>query len=349
MNKKNRVMPKALSYAILAVVTVCIFLLLILSVGSDLGKALKGFWKGAFGSTYSIGEVLVKASPLILCGLSVAVGSHSGFTNIGAEGQFYVGATVAATIGMYWTNLPGWLLLPISMVLGFIAGGIWAMIPGILKAKLGISEVLNTIMFNYIATGIVGILLQGVLKAPDQYYPKSSPIPKDMYLPVILPKTRLHAGLIVALFCAVLVYVLIYRTYLGFRIRAVGQNPRACLVSGIDVGKSLIISSLLSGGFAGLAGACEIAGLQHRLMDGISPGYGYLAIVAALLGGNHPVGIVFASIGISMLQVGASGMQRNGGVPTSISNILLGGLVLLILGRSLIEKKLAKGGNKHVR
>lgn len=347
MKKKKDIKAKILSFGILALATVCIFLLLILSVGSDIGKALQGFWKGAFGSTYSIGEVLVKAAPLILCGLSVAVGSHSGFTNIGAEGQFYMGATVATTIGMYGTMLPGWLLLPLSIVLGFLAGGLWAMIPGILKAKLGISEVLNTIMFNYIATGIVGLLLQTVLKDPSGYFPVSAKMPAEMNLPLILPKTRLHAGLIVALVCVVIVYVLIYRTYPGFKIRAVGQNARASLCSGIDVGRSLILSSLLSGGFAGLAGACEIAGLQHKLMDGISPGYGYLAIVAALLGGNNPVGIVFASVGIAIVQVGASGMQRTAGVPTSISNILLGALVLLLIGRFLMEKKLGKGVKKH--
>lgn len=343
--KKARILHWA-SYAALILGTAALFFLLILLVGSDVGKALKGFWKGAFGSSYSIGEVLVKASPLILCGLSVAIGAHSGFTNIGAEGQFYIGAATATFIGMYCTALPGWLLLPLSMVLGFLTGGLWAMIPGILKARFGISEVINTIMFNYIATGVIGILLQTVLKAPDAYYPVSANMPEGLTLPLILEKTRLHAGLIVSLVCAVLVYILIYRTYLGFRIRAVGMNPRACLCAGIDVKRDLIVSSLLSGGFAGLAGVCEIAGLQHRLMDGISPGYGYLAIVAALLGGNHPVGIVFASVGIAALQVGASGMQRSAGVPTSISNIMLGALVLLILGRSLLEKTLMKGGKK---
>ena len=344
--KKKQLFSKSFSFVALGLVTVCVFFLMILLVGADVGKALSGFWKGAFGSAYSIGEVLVKAAPLILCGLSVAVGAHSGFTNIGAEGQFYIGATATTFIGMYLTDLPTWMLLPLSMLAGFVTGGVWAMIPGILKARMGVSEVINTIMFNYIATGIVGILLQTALKSPDAYFPVSSYIPEGMTLPVILEKTRLHAGLIVALVCAAIVYILIWKTYLGFRIRAVGQNARACRYAGIDVSGSLIISSLLSGGFAGLAGVCEIAGLQHRLLDGISPGYGYLAIVAALLGGNHPAGIVAASIGIAILQVGASGMQRSAGVPTSISNILLGALVLFILARGMFERFLQKGGRK---
>ncbi|MBR3640677.1 MAG: ABC transporter permease [Oscillibacter sp.] len=332
-----------LSHGILIITAVVLSVLLILSVGSDLGAALGGFARGAFGSAYSIAEVLVKAAPLTLCGLSVAVGFHSGFTNIGAEGQFYIGATIATYIGMYWTSLPTWLLLPAAILFGFLGGGIWAAIPGVLRAKFGISEVINTIMFNYIAAGIVGILLQTSLKSPDAYFPVSSYVPEEMWLPTLIPGTRLHAGLIVALVCAALVYVLIWRSWTGYRIRAVGLNPRACECAGIPVSRSIILSSLVGGGLAGLAGVCEIAGLQHRLLDGISPGYGYLAIVAALLGRNSPWGVVLASVGIAAIQVGAQGMQRSAGVPTAIANIILGCVVLLILGRRFLETHLRKG------
>lgn len=337
----SKAVRRTLSVAAMIGAAAAAFVLLIYAAGSTLPKALEGFRKGAFGSTYSIGEVLVKSAPLILCALSVSVGTHAGFTNIGAEGQFLVGATVTAFIGMYATFIPSWALLPVSMLAGFLAGGLWAMIPGLLKAYLGISEVINTIMFNYIAACLTGICLQTVLKAPDAYFPVSAYMPEGLKLGVILPGTRLHAGFIVAIVCAALVYVLIWRTYLGYRIRVVGQSPRVGTVAGIGVKGTLVISSLLSGGFAGLAGVCEIAGLQHRLLDGISPGYGYLAIVAALLGGNHPLGIVLASAGIALLQVGASGMQRSAGIPTAIANILLGGIVLLILGRKMFEKRLA--------
>lgn len=342
---KQRNAGAVASWIIVAVAAAVIALALILPVSTDLGSALTGFYRGAFGSAYSIAEVLVKAAPLTLCGLCVAVGFHSGFTNIGAEGQFYMGAVVATYVGMYMTALPGWLALIVALVLGFLAGGVWAMVPGILRARFGISEVINTIMFNYIALGIVGILLQTSLKAPDAYFPVSAYIPEGMWLPTLLKGTRLHAGLIVALLCAAAVYVLIWRSYLGYQIRAVGLNPRACQCAGIPVGRSIVLSSLISGGLAGLAGVCEIAGLQHRLLEGISPGYGYLAIVAALLGRNHPVGVVIASIGIAVIQVGATGMQRSAGVPTAIANIMLGCVVLLILGRSMIEKHW-KGGRK---
>jgi len=339
MNEK-----KASFFATLVIIlsTVLFFLFLVALSGSRLSDALSGFFSGAFSSAYSIGEVLTKATPLILCGLSVACGFFSGFTNIGAEGQFYMGAAIATAIGMYWTVLPPFLLLLLSLLLGFIGGGIWAMVPGILKARFGISEVINTLMYNYIATGIVGILLQTSLKSPSSYYPVSSYIPKGMWLPTLLKGTRLHAGFLIALCCAFLVFVLIWKTWLGFQIRAVGCNARACKCAGINISRSIIISSILSGGFAGLAGTCEILGLQHRLLNGISPGYGYLAIVVALLGGNKPLGIVIASIGISVMQVGCQGMQRSAGVPTAIANIILGGIVLLVITRGIVVKRFQK-------
>lgn len=341
---RNHKKLTALSYAVVVAVSLGLALLLIAMVGSDVGDALGGFGRGIAGSAYSVAEVLVKAVPLTLCGLGVAVGFHSGFTNIGAEGQFYMGAVVITAIGTFCAGLPAWLLLPVSLVIGFFAGGAWAMIPGILKARFGISEIINTIMFNYIATGIVGILLQTSLKDPNEFFPQSAYIPDSMKLPMLIPGTRLHAGLLIALVCALLVYVLIWRTRLGYNMRAVGLNPRACRCAGISVAKSVVLSSLISGGLAGLAGVCEIAGLQHRLMDGISPGYGYLAIVAALLGRNSPWGIFLSAIGIAALQVGSQGMQRKAGVPSSIANIIMGVVVLLILAQPVIKKLLAKDG-----
>jgi simple sugar transport system permease protein len=288
----------------------------------------------------------VKAVPLTLCGLGVAIGFHTGFTNIGAEGQFYIGAVVTTALGTFCSDLPGLVLLPLCFFAGFIASGIWAAIPGFLRARYGVSEVINTIMFNYIAICIVGILLQTSLKDPNNFFPQSAYMPESMSLPVLIRGTRLHAGLIVALICAALVYLLVWRTKAGFDMRAVGLNARACKCSGIGVAKSILLSSMLSGGLAGLAGVCEITGLQHRLMSGISPGYGYLAIITALLGRNHPVGIILASIGIAALQVGAQGMQRSAGVPNSIADIIMAVIVLLILARHTLEKVLKKKGGK---
>ena len=344
MLKKNKAV--ILSYVIMIVATIALSLLLIAAAGSSIGDALSGFGRAIAGSSYSVAEVLVKAVPLTLCGLGVAIGFHSGFNNIGAEGQFYIGAVVVTALGTFCANMPGIILLPLCFIAGFLAAGIWAVIPGILRAKYGVSEVINTIMFNYIAACIVGILLQTSLKDPANFFPQSAYMPESMWLPYLITGTRLHSGLIVALICAALVYILVWRTKIGYNMRAVGLNSRACKCSGISVSKSIILSSLLSGGLAGLAGVCEITGLQHRLMSGISPGYGDLAIITALLGRNHPVGIILASIGIAALQVGAQGMQRSGGVPNSIADIIMAVVVLLILARHALEKALKKKGGK---
>lgn len=224
-------------------------------------------------------------------------------------------------------------MLVLSLVLGFLSGGLWALIPGLLKAKFGLSEVINTIMLNYIAINLVGILVRTSLKDPTYPYPMSPMLPASTNFLQLLSPTRLHAGLLLALVCAALVYLLMFRTTLGFCMRAVGLNARACQCSGIAVSKYVIISSLVSGGLSGLAGVSEIAGLHHRLIEGISPSYGYLAIIVSLLGRNNPVGIVFASLGIAALQVGSMSMQRSSGVPTSIASIIMGLVVIMILSR----------------
>lgn len=322
-----------LSFAVMIIVILLVSFLLIAMVGSDIPTSLASFFRGIGGSTYAMAEVLVRATPLMLAALGVSVGFRTGFLNIGAEGQLYLGAISITWLGMTFPTLPAPLMLVLSLVLGFLSGGLWALIPGLLKAKFGLSEVINTIMLNYIAINLVGILVRTSLKDPTYPYPMSPMLPASTNFLHLLSPTRLHAGLLLALVCAALVYLLMFRTTLGFCMRAVGLNARACQCSGIAVSKYVIISSLISGGLSGLAGVSEIAGLHHRLIEGISPSYGYLAIIVSLLGRNNPVGIVFASLGIAALQVGSMSMQRSSGVPTSIASIIMGLVVIMILSR----------------
>jgi ABC-type uncharacterized transport system permease subunit len=322
-----------LSFAVMIIVILLVSFLLIAMVGSDIQTSLASFFRGIGGSTYAMAEVLVRATPLMLAALGVSVGFRTGFLNIGAEGQLYLGAISITWLGMTFPTLPAPLMLVLSLVLGFLSGGLWALIPGLLKAKFGLSEVINTIMLNYIAINLVGILVRTSLKDPTYPYPMSPMLPASTNFLQLLSPTRLHAGLLLALVCAALVYLLMFRTTLGFCMRAVGLNARACQCSGIAVSKYVIISSLVSGGLSGLAGVSEIAGLHHRLIEGISPSYGYLAIIVSLLGRNNPVGIVFASLGIAALQVGSMSMQRSSGVPTSIASIIMGLVVIMILSR----------------
>ncbi len=322
-----------LSFTVMIIVILLVSFLFIAMVGSDIPTSLASFFRGIGGSTYAMAEVLVRATPLMLAALGVSVGFRTGFLNIGAEGQLYLGAISITWLGMTFPTLPAPLMLVLSLVLGFLSGGFWALIPGLLKAKFGLSEVINTIMLNYIAINLVGILVRTSLKDPTYPYPMSPMLPVSTNFLQLLSPTRLHAGLLLALVCAALVYLLMFRTTLGFCMRAVGLNARACQCSGIAVSKYVIISSLVSGGLSGLAGVSEIAGLHHRLIEGISPSYGYLAIIVSLLGRNNPVGIVFASLGIAALQVGSMSMQRSSGVPTSIASIIMGLVVIMILSR----------------
>lgn len=331
---------KSLSFLCIALIVLVIAILLIVFVGSNVSKAFSGFFTGIFGSKYSIAEVFVKATPLILAGLGVSVGFRSGFTNLGAEGQLYMGAIAATYFALSFPNLPKILMIPLLIVVGFIAGGIWSLIPGILKAKFKISEIIVSIMFNYIAINIVGIMVRTVLKDPNYPFPMSPNIPENAMLSNLMEATRLHSGIIIALIAAVVIYIFVWKTPTGYQMRTCGINPRASMCSGISVFRSIVLSALISGGLAGLAGVSEIAGLQHKLIEGISPNYGYTAIIVALLGRNHPLGVVFAAIGISALQVGSLAMQRSAGIPNSISSIIMGVIVLLILARKTIFKKL---------
>jgi ABC-type uncharacterized transport system permease subunit len=334
----------AASYLLVAVFVVAAAALSIRLVGSDVPRAFIGFFRGAFGSLYGMSEVLVRATPLMLAGLGVSIGFSSGFFNIGAEGQLYMGATAAAAVGLLLPGLPGGILLPLVILASLAAGALWSAIPGLLKARFGLSEVINTIMFNYIAINIVGILVRTVLKNPDYPLPMSAEMPQAMALATLIEGTRLHAGLIIALAAAVLVAVLMRKTPVGFTMRVVGLNARAASVAGISVSANIVIASCLSGALAGAAGAVEVAGIHHKLLEGISPGFGYLAIIVSLLGRNNPGGIVGAALGIAVLQVGSTSMQRLAGVPTSISWILMGLLVLLFLARTTIFRFLLREG-----
>jgi simple sugar transport system permease protein len=330
------------SYLLVGVIVLLAAVLSIRAVGSDVTKSFAGFFHGAFGSVYGFSEVLVRATPLMLAGLGVSIGFSSGFFNIGAEGQIYMGAAAATVVGLLLPGLPIGILLPLAILASFAAGGFWSAVPGLLKARWGLSEVINTIMFNYIAINIVGILVRTVLKDPNYPLPMSPELSAGMTLPTLLEGTRLHAGLLIALVSAFFVHLLMRTTRIGFTMRVVGLNPRAGRVAGISVQANVIVASLLSGGLAGVAGAVEVAGIHHKLLEGISPGFGYLAIIVSLLGKNNPAGIVAAALGIAILQVGSMSMQRQAGVPTSISWIIMGLLVLLILARTTFFRFMLK-------
>lgn len=328
MNSKNK--SSLLSTLLIAAITLVVAYVLILLVDTSPLKAAQGFLKGILGSSYNISEVLVKMCPLLLCGIGISVAFQTNFINIGAEGQLYIGAIVATMVGMY-VNLPTVFILIIALILGFLFGGLYSLIPGLLKSKFGISEVINTIMLNYIALGITGILVKTVLMDKTGYFPMSPEI--EASFPKLIPRTRLHLGIVIAIVLVFIVQFWLEKTQSGFHVRATGQNIRASVCAGIKTNKSLLISAIVSGGFAGLAGVFEILGLQHKLMVGISSDFGYTAIIVALLADNKPKNCIISALGIAALQVGSLSMQRYAGVPSSIALLIMGVIVLLHLGK----------------
>ena len=332
--------------ATLAALLVGAIMLLILKVNPLV--AYKALWDGAFGSTNAIAETLVKATPFLLVGLGICISFRANVMNVGGEGQMIVGAIFATWVGLNVTGLPGWLLITLAMLAGAFGGGIWGGIPGVLKAYFNVNEILSTIMMNAIAVQLMNYLLRGPMIDPAQaeaasQIPQTARLEEIYRLPRLVP-TRLHLGALIAALLAVLVYVLLWRTTLGFRIRAVGENPDAAKYGGIKVQRYVVIALLLGGAFSGLAGATQVFGVNYRIItDGSSTGFtgnaGFNGIVAALFGQLHPILTIPASIFFGGLLVGANTMQRMVQVPSALITALNGLVVIFVVSSEIWRKK----------
>ncbi|MEQ8187053.1 MAG: ABC transporter permease [Candidatus Eremiobacterota bacterium] len=324
----------------LSIVLTFIFSSILITIaGASPVNVFIAIFKGAFTSYERMAEILVKAIPLILAGLGVSVAFRGGFWNIGAEGQIYTGAAAAAVTGILIQWDSSFLfVIPIS----FIAGAFWAFIPGLLKAVLNINEVILTMMMNYIAIYIASYVCHGPFRDSYGYLPQTPEIYSGAVLPVIMDRTRLHSGIIIAILCSVIIYFLFSKTVTGYNIRVAGASARAAFYGGINVSATLLITACISGGLCGLAGMGEVCGVHHRLLDGISPGYGYTAIIIALLGRLHPAGVIISAIAFASLEIGAGFMQRNTGIPSSLVSIIEAMMVIFILGNEILEKKLIR-------
>lgn len=301
--------------------------------------ALKLMFLGSFGSISSITDTLVKATPLMLAGLGLVVSFRTGLISIGSEGQIIVGGFTAALCGVYLGFLPGWLLIIAMIISGAVGGGLWGAIAGYLKAQFGVSEVINTIMLNYVAHYLIFFMVDGPFEDPGGYVPQSAEIAVQAYLPMIIPGTRLHLGFVFALISVVAVWFLLWRSPLGFQMRFVGCNREAARFSGISVKRNFVLSMAISGGFAGIAGMVQIGGVHHRLISGFSSGYGFDAMAAALLGQKHPIGTVIASVFFGALRMGATEVQMVLQVPVSLVYIVQGLIILFVLMEELLGKK----------
>jgi simple sugar transport system permease protein len=308
--------------------------------------------KGAFGDVSGLTQTLVKATPLLLVGLGVTIAFRGGVTNIGGEGQIVVGALASTAVAIGFQHAPGVVLLPACLLVGALAGAAWGGVPGILKARLGVNEILSTIMMNAIAVQLSNYLLRGPMIDPAEIeagtrIAQSALLPRSVWLVRLVPRTLLHGGAILAVVLAVLVYIFLWRTTIGYRIRAVGENPEASRYAGIPVPFYQALSLILGGAFAGLAGAVEVLGVQHRMLEGLSGGYGFSGIVAALFGKLHPLGAVPASILFGGLLVGADKMQRAVQVPSALIDTMLGLVVLFVVGSEIWGRRRARRRETH--
>jgi len=309
---------------------------LFLHYGASPLQAYAALFHEPFGTLRGFGYSLVRASPLALVALGTIVSWRSGFAYLGFEGCFVIGASATAWLALLGVPgaqsgpMPSFLFFPLAILFGFVAAGIWAALVGIVRARFGGNEVLISLMSNYVAIFILEYLVSGPMRAPGSL-PETRLLPRATWLPFILPGTRAHAGILIAIAAAILVWMLLRKVTLGYELIVTGFNPFAARYAGIDVPRRLELAAFFAGGLGGLAGMVEVLGSQHRVMDGISGGMGFVGIVVALLARLNPVAVIPTALLYGGMSVGADAMQRHADIPSSITFILESLAVLLVL------------------
>ncbi|PLV58701.1 ABC transporter permease [Thermotoga sp. KOL6] len=328
------------------IIALLVAAVVIIAIGQNPFIAYKAMIEGAFGNLQALADTIIKTTPLILTGLSVGFGFRAGLFNIGAEGQMIIGAIFATVVGINMRGIPPTLAIPVTMLAGMIGGALWAAISGYLKAKTGAHEVVTTIMLNWIATYISSYLITGPL-AVGSGTPKSPEIAPSAKLPPIVTVGALEmtSGIAISIIAAIVMYIILEKTKTGYEVKATGFNPYAAEYGGINISKNIVMCMAISGALAGLAGALEVMGLHHRFLGTLSGGKGFDGISIALIGQNHPIGIIFASFLIASLRTGSSNMQFVG-VPKHIVTIIQG-IVIFLVAADRIVKTLLKA--KKVR
>jgi simple sugar transport system permease protein len=312
--------------------------ILLLIFGIDPIQAYTVMLKGSLGSPYALSETMVKAIPLMLTGLGVSIAFHMHFWNIGAEGQLAMGGIAAAFAALFLQDaIPPAFMLPAMFILGIAAGAIWGLIPAALKSLLGVNEILTTLMMNYIAILTVEFLYLGPWRDPQGYgFPGTAKFPQSAWLPAL--SGRIHYGLLFALGGAVVLWLILKFTRLGYEIRLIGENPKAARYSGINIGRNIVIVMLLSGGLAGIAGMAEVAGISRRLYTGLTVGYGYTAIIVAWLANLNPWGVLVVSFLMGALFIGGDQLQVAMQTPAAVAEILQGAILFFMLGGSIFNR-----------
>jgi simple sugar transport system permease protein len=327
------------------VLTAVAAMLLLWAGGYDPMRAAAAMVRGSFGNRDAfISITLVRSVPLILTGLAVALAFRAGVWNIGAEGQLYAGAIAAVWVGLSGSVLPPWALIPAVLGSACIAGAAWALVPTLLRLRLGVGEVITTILMNFVGIYLAAYVVHGPLMEARGVFPQTDQIAGSARLPLLVPGTRLHVGFAVALGAAAVLALLLRRSRFGFQVRAVGASPEAARVSGrIDTGRVVGVSFLASGALAGLAGGVEVAGVTYVLYENLSPGWGYTAIAVALLAGLNPGAVVVTGVLFGALQSGAGAMQRDAGIPAAWVGAVEALVILAVLAVDQLRRRYAAG------
>lgn len=302
--------------------------------GFDPIEAAGALYQGAVGSWTTFTSItLVRSVPLILTGLAVALAFQAGVWNIGAEGQLYAGAIAATWVGLTFGQLPALLLIPLVLVSSSLAGAAWALVPAVMRVQAGVGEVITTILMNFVGIHLAAWMVHGPMQEARGVFPQSDAISEAGRLFALLPGSRLHSGFAIALLLCVVAAWAIRHTTFGFHVRATGASPEAARVAGrIDTGRVILLTFLISGAVAGLAGGVEVSGVTFALYEKLSPGWGYTAIAVALLAGLHPGGVILTGLLFGALQAGAAAMQRDAGIPAAWVGVVEALTILAVLG-----------------
>lgn len=326
---KGSLKEKLLDLLLAIFMAVIISVVFIMALGENPLHVFAQIGSGAFRSTNSVLEILAKATPIIIIGLGICVASSTGMTNLGGDGQFYIGAIASVIVGLY-LNAPPVLVWLIAILVAILAGGVWGGIAGLLRSTLGTSEVIITIMMNYIALYLVGFLISNPLQAPGGI-PQTKALADNLHFPKLMTGSRAHWGIIFIVILAIAVSFVMNKTVFGFKMSTIGRSPKAAEYGGIQTKQLSTLSLFIAGAFAGLAGMIEVYGTYYRVLEGITSSFGFTAVMIAILANNKALGVVVGSLLLSTLTVGVNAMQIENDVPTSIVTVIQGVVVFSFL------------------
>ena len=316
---------------------VLISILLIFAISEIPWESLRYFFAGPFASKGRISNILEIAAPIILCGVAIAIAFQAEQFNIGAEGAFFMSAAVGTAVAVS-VNLPPIIHWPLVLVVSALTGAVWGFIPGILKAKLGASELVSSLMLNYVAYYFALFFIRTFFRDLDAGFLVSHKLPEYLWYPQFIPGTRIHVGVIVSLVFAVGAYFYLYHTNSGLELRLTGYNKKFARFGGINVVKIIVLSQVLMGAVAGIGGIGEVMGIHHRFLWQFSPGYGWDGIIVAIIGRNHPLLIILSSFFLAYLRVGGQVLNLMADVPSELVEVIKAAIILLITAEAFLGK-----------